>query len=190
MNQPRATRIKTIRHIPRIAWEFAATCTTPLAIWTKRRSFRFQKATYHFRESKCARSRIAGPPSAATPRLLRVAESWEECAADEWSSCAIAKNAARPQHGGRRSTKGSEGTVVCEWRKPAIRIRNRQFQRPLYSDAGAGSIRAIRFCMGRRMVNVSPFPSLDARSISPPCSRTMRRTISNPSPVPLSFVVK
>ena len=41
-----------------------------------------------------------------------------------------------------------------------------------------------------RIVSVSPWPSLLSNPISPPCSRTILRTISNPRPDPLAFVVK
>ena len=43
---------------------------------------------------------------------------------------------------------------------------------------------------GRRMVSVSPLPSLLSIAISPPCSRTMRRTMSKPRPDPELLVVK
>src|SRR5437868_3803899 len=42
---------------------------------------------------------------------------------------------------------------------------------------------------GRRMVNANPLPSVLSIASSPPCSRTIRRTISNPRPVPLPLVV-
>jgi hypothetical protein len=49
----------------------------------------------------------------------------------------------------------------------------------------------IRLSMyGRRIVRVSPLPWLLSMESSPPCSRTIRRTINNPRPVPAGFVVK
>src|SRR5476651_1497385 len=40
------------------------------------------------------------------------------------------------------------------------------------------------------MVSVRPLPSLLSIANSPPCSRTIRRTINKPSPEPALFVVK
>ena len=40
---------------------------------------------------------------------------------------------------------------------------------------------------GKRIVRVRPLPWLLSMESSPPCSRTMRRTINNPSPLPDGF---
>jgi len=54
----------------------------------------------------------------------------------------------------------------------------------------ASSMRMRLSMYGNRIVSVRPSPSLLSMESSPPCSRTMRRTINNPRPVPVDFVVK
>jgi hypothetical protein len=54
----------------------------------------------------------------------------------------------------------------------------------------ASSMRMRLSMYGKRIVSVRPSPSLLSTESSPPCSRTMRRTINNPRPVPVDFVVK
>ena len=54
----------------------------------------------------------------------------------------------------------------------------------------SASIRTRRSKIGRRIVNVSPLPSLLSSDNSPPCSRTIRLTMSKPRPDPVGFVVK
>src|SRR4051812_35951331 len=54
----------------------------------------------------------------------------------------------------------------------------------------SASTRTLRSKIGRPTVNVRPLPSLLSSDNSPPYSRTIRLTISKPSPDPADFVVK
>ena len=54
----------------------------------------------------------------------------------------------------------------------------------------ASNMRMRLSTYGKRIVSVRPLPWLLSIESSPPCSRTMRRTISNPRPVPDGLVVK
>src|SRR5439155_18773681 len=54
----------------------------------------------------------------------------------------------------------------------------------------ASSMRTGFWMYGKRIVSVRPFPWLLSIESSPPCSRTTRRTINNPRPVPDGLVVK
>jgi hypothetical protein len=67
---------------------------------------------------------------------------------------------------------------------PSIWIAHPAFESP------ASSIRTRLSRYGKRIVNVRPLPSLLSSAISPPCSRTIRRTINRPRPEPVLFVVK
>ena len=63
-------------------------------------------------------------------------------------------------------------------------------QADAFAESPASNIRTRLSMYGTRIVSVSPLPSLLSMASSPPCSRTMRRTISNPSPDPVVLVVK
>jgi len=54
----------------------------------------------------------------------------------------------------------------------------------------ASNIRMRLSMNGKRIVRVRPLPWLLSMESSPPCSRTIRRTINNPSPLPDGLVVK
>ena len=59
-----------------------------------------------------------------------------------------------------------------------------------FISAGAASIRTRWSLSGSFIVSARPFPESFSSSISPPCSRTIRLTMSSPRPLPAAFVVK
>jgi hypothetical protein len=92
----------------------------------------------------------------------------------EWRRHLEGRAPASPRINGRR---GAPPSMLIVWHH--------------YSrESPASSMRTRLSIYGNRMVSVRPLPSLLSMESSPPCSRTIRRTINNPRPVPDGFVVK
>src|SRR5580692_11820525 len=76
------------------------------------------------------------------------------------------------------------GSVICH------SAERQAYQLLTSSPLRSASSRVRLSPCGRWMLTRTPLPSLLSISISPPCSRTIRLTISNPRPEPADLVVK
>jgi len=131
-----------------------------------------------------------------TIRWNRKVRNNEQCAPGIHALLRAEARAKQARFATSRGREGGGGTMVEFGRQRAILLhtspprcaRPREVANLDYF--GAASIRTRWSLSGSFIVSARPFPESFSSSISPPCSRTMRRTMSRPRPLPAALVVK